>query len=437
MNAVHICGGKPLQGEITIQGSKNAALPILAATVLIKGISIIQNCPDISDVSHMLKLLKCIGCSVYRDSHDIVIDAVHIKENRLPKEYVTSMRSSVILMGALLARTGEVMLDYPGGCVIGRRPIDIHLHALRELGVLITGHENTITAVTTGLKGKKISFPFPSVGATENALLAAVLADGVTIIENAAREPEIIALGRFLLQAGAKISGHGTSTIAIEGVKELRSTVFKVDADRIVAGTYLFGTMVSRGNVRLKRAPIPYMCSVLQTARKMGADIRTDEDSVIIESRGSIQPVPLLETEIYPGFPSDLQSMLLVTLSLADGNSRIRENIFSNRFNMAKELNRMGALIHISGNEALVTGNRTLIGKMVIAEDLRGGAALILAGLCADGDTFITNYHFIERGYENICRDLEILGADIRRYGEETQISKEKDKKNSSDNSET
>ena len=422
MNAIHIHGGSPLHGEVKIQGSKNAVLPIMAATVLVKGTCIIQNCPDISDVRYMMKLLKCIGCTVCREEHDIVIDAIHIKENRLPKEYVTSMRSSVILMGALLARTGEVSLDYPGGCVIGERPIDMHIEALKQLGTEIISKDDGLTAKAVCLTGKRIHLPFPSVGATENSILAATLAKGITIIENSAKEPEIISLCCFLNNAGARITRYGTECICIEGVETLNSVIFKVDSDRIVAGTYLFGAMAAGGEVILRDVPVAYMENVFAIATEIGARIQIQQNDVSVVCEKRLCAIPWLETMVYPGFPSDLQSMLLVVLSLAEDDSIIRENIFSNRFKTAEELNRMGASIQIMGREAHIKGKRHLSGKIVIAEDLRGGAALVLAGLCADGDTFINNYHFIERGYEDICRDCRALGAVVRRYCEETKI---------------
>lgn len=422
VNAIHIHGEMPLCGEVKIQGSKNAILPVLAATLLIKGTCIIQNCPDISDVGYMLKLLKCIGCTVCMDNHEVVIDAINIKENRLPKEYVTSMRSSVILMGALLARTGEVSLDYPGGCVIGERPIDIHVEALRQLGTEFINRDNGLTAKASKLNGKQIKLPFPSVGATENIILAAALAQGVTIIHNSAKEPEIKSLCEFLNLAGAKITGYGTESIYIEGVEQLSPVVYKTDSDRIVAGTYLFGALATGGEITLRNAPVLYMTNVIDTAMRIGANIHILQNDVIIKSSRTLNALPIIETMVYPGFPSDLQSMLLVVLSLAQDDSIVRENIFSSRFKAAEELNRMGDSIQISGRDAHIKGNRKFNGKIVVAEDLRGGAALVLAGLCARGDTFINNYQFIERGYEDICRDCRELGAVIRRYCEETKI---------------
>ncbi len=419
MNAIHIHGGVPLYGEVKVQGCKNAVLPILAATVLIKGTCIIKNCPNISDVTCMMKLLQSVGCTVCWDDKDIVIDAIQIKENRLPKEYVTGMRSSVILMGALLGRTGEATLDYPGGCVIGDRPIDLHIYALKQLGTEITDNRICINAKAAKLNGNRMHLTFPSVGATENAILAAVLAKGITNIYNCAKEPEITALCDFLRCAGAKIIGDGTERIEIEGVLSLKPVVYEVDTDRIVAGTYIFSVMATSGEVVLRNAPISYLTSTILLAKRIGCNIQYIQNDIMVKSQRPLLARPYVETQVYPGFPSDLQSILLVVLSLAEGNSVVKERIFNKRFRVANELNRMGTAIEIRDQDAFVKGNRSLSGRSVVAEDLRGGAALVLAGLCADGDTFVNNYQFIERGYEDICRDYRALGASIRRYCEE------------------
>lgn len=419
MNAIHISGGVTLQGEVEIQGSKNAVLPILAATILIKGSCVIRNCPQISDVACMMKLLHSVGCEVLRCGKDIIVNALHIYENRLPEERVNKMRSSVILMGALLSRTGEVQLDYQGGCVIGDRPLDIHMDALRHLGVQIKENGRTIYASATQLRGNHMKLRFPSVGATQNAILAAVLAQGITLIENSAREPEIIALCSFLKKAGANIHGEGTDTLVIEGVSELYPVEYDVDSDRIVAGTYLFSAVAVGSDIVLKGAPTGYMKAAIETARKMGSEITEYEAALRIRRTGRLKALPYLETAVYPGFPTDLQSILLVALSVADGTSVIRENIFNKRFGVAAELNHMGAAIETEGENAFIKGNRRLNGAHVIAEDLRGGAVLVLAGLCATGDTFVSNIGYIEWGYEDICRDYRKLGADIGRYCEE------------------
>ncbi len=426
LNSIHIHGGMPLHGEVKIQGSKNEVLPILAATILVKGTCVIQNCPNISDVMCMIKLLRSIGCSVFYDHHEVIVDAIDIIENRLPKEYVTSMRSSVMLMGALIQRTGEVVLDYPGGCVIGDRPIDIHIAALTQLGVTIEYKSDGLKAYAEKLHGNEIVFPFPSVGATENAILAAVLTEGTTKIINAAKEPEIVGLCKFLVQAGAKITGYGTDSITISGVKELHPIVYRVESDRIVAGTYLFATMASGGETLLRNAPSGIMSNVIDMARIIGADIKMLNHDMLVKRKKPLHGSYTITTEVYPGFPSDLQSMLLAVLTQVEGNSTVTEKIFNNRFNAARELQRMGAWIEIEENKAHIRGKCKLQGRLVIAEDLRGGAALVLAGLCAEGDTFVANEHFIQRGYEDICRDLNLLGANIRRRCEETQIKEKK-----------
>lgn len=423
MSEIQIHGGTALRGEVKIQGSKNAVLPILAATILIKGTCIIKNCPDISDVTLMMKLLCSIGCTVLREQNDIVVDAIQIQENRLPKEYVTGMRSSVMMMGALLGRTGEVSLDYPGGCVIGERPIDIHKEALERLGVVFSEREIGMSAKVRELTGTEIKLRFPSVGATENVLLASVLAKGTTVLYNCAKEPEIVSLARFLNQAGADICGAGSDTILIKGVDSLNPVIYKVESDRIVAGTYLYAVAAAGGEAVLRDAPAEYMKQVLLQAKESGCSILCRQNDIQVSRTEQIRPAPYLETDVYPGFPTDLQSMLLVVLSLAKGNSIICENIFNNRFRAALELNRMGADIRIDGKLARIRGGCRLKGRSVIAEDLRGGAALVIAGLCAQGDTLVHNNQFVDRGYEDICRDFQLLGANIRRHSEQTQIA--------------
>lgn len=425
MNKIHIQGGIPLRGEVRIQGSKNAVLPILAATVLIKGICVIQNCPHISDVDDMIKILQSIGCEVSFSNTEIVVNAVHIYESRLPREYVTGMRSSIILMGALLARMGEVQLDHPGGCVIGDRPIDIHVSALKQLGVQIEEKDGILYASTGGMLGTEIRLRFPSVGATENIILAAVQAKGITKIYNCAQEPEIKALCEFLIKAGAKITGMETGCLTIAGVTELKPVEYEMDSDRIVAGTYLFSTTAWESDITLLDAPVAYMKAAIKTARQAGLIVTVYEHALRVRKTGPLHAVSYIETAVYPGFPTDLQSVLLVMLSMAEGNSVLKENIFNRRFGVAAELNRMGAAIDTQKENALIQGNRQLSGRHVIAEDLRGGAALIAAGLAAGGDTFVSNIGYIERGYEDICRDYRMLGADIRRCSEEAEKEKE------------
>ena len=413
MDSIQIEGGICLYGQTKIQGSKNATLPILAATVLIDGTSRIENCPDIADVSAMINLLRSIGCIVTKEKEAIVIDAAKVVKSNLPQEEVTKMRSSIMLMGALIGRTKSITLDYPGGCIIGKRPVDIHLMALRRLGVQIEETENTIHAWTTGLRGSSIFLPFSSVGATENCILAGVCAEGVTHILNAAREPEIDALCEFLIRAGACIEGAGTTHITIMGVEGLHSVAYRVPNDRIVAGTYALAGVICGGEITLLETPTEHMQKIMEVIRHLGATIWEENNRLIIRRLQTIRALPYLKTEIYPGFPTDLQSMLMVACTSANGRSIIEETIFENRYKIVKDLCAMGADIEVENTKAYIGGKTRLQGKHVIAEELRGGAALVLAGMAAKGTTVVENKYFIDRGYENICADLSQLGSRI------------------------
>ncbi|MEG1848436.1 MAG: UDP-N-acetylglucosamine 1-carboxyvinyltransferase [Lachnospiraceae bacterium] len=413
MSSIQMEGGFPLFGEVQIQGSKNATLPILAATVLIPGISVLDHVPQITDVYSMITLLENCGCIVVWEGHSVIVDASLVSVGRLPKEDVITMRSSIMLLGALIGRTGRIFLDYPGGCIIGNRPIDLHLMALRQLGVSITECHAGVLAQTEQLQGGTITLPFPSVGATENSILAAVTASGTTTILNAAREPEIVELCGFLHKAGACIQGAGTERIIIQG-RTLQSMVhYRVSGDRIVAGTYLFSCVACTGEVKLMDAPIEQMSSVIQCAKQMGCTItRKDHNLTAIMERRCV-PIPYLKTAVYPGFPTDLQSILMAVYSHADGIGVIEETIFENRFKIVKELQTMGAKITVLQNRATVTGHAHLHGTQVVAEELRGGAALVVAGLASTGITIVSNPYYIDRGYEDITRDLRALGARI------------------------
>lgn len=414
MDSIHIHGGIPLQGQVTIQGSKNAALPVLAATILTKDTSVIHNCPRIADVYHMQALLDSLGCKVCREEKNLKIDASQVYQNVMPKEAITGMRSSVVLLGALLGRCREVTMEYPGGCVIGERPIDMHIGALRAMNVVFRETSQGMHAFTSGLKGADIAFHCSSVGATENVILAAVLAEGTTTIRGAAREPEIVALCEYLNKCGAAISGYHTGMIRIEGVKSLHGASYRIPSDRIVAGTYLFGCLAAGGNVFLRDAPAQQMCSVIFRAGQMGAMCQEAPDGIYVQSPERLRALPAVRTEVYPGFPTDLQSPLVAVLATADGVSCVEESIFEDRFRIVPYLQLMGADITVRGRRcACVTGVDTLAGAAVCAEELRGGAALAVAGLGALGETVIGGCEFINRGYENICRDLRELGARI------------------------
>ncbi len=412
---IRIEGKKPLCGNVRVQGSKNAVLPILAACLLIPGKCVIHNCPIITDVKYMLCLLEYAGCVVEQNGNTVSIDAGHLREYRLPGEYVRKMRSSVILMGAILGRMQEVGIDYPGGCVIGERPIDLHLKGLALLGAEISIEGNYIHARTKKLQGTEIVFPFSSVGATQNVILAAVLAEGETCIQNAAKEPEIEALCGFLQHAGAVISGVGTNTLTIHGVKSLHAVEYTVIPDRIVAGTYLLAAAATRGNICLRDAPIEHLDAVLCVLRDMGNEIkiRRSYQEIELQAGKSLKNIAFLETDVYPRFPTDLQSLLLVAAVAAEGNLRLKERIFSGRFKIVEELKRMGACIREEKDQVWIQGNTPLEGRNVIARELRGGAALVTAGALASGITTIVGTCYINRGYENIVRDFQALGAKI------------------------
>lgn len=419
MKSVYIRGNRPLYGEVPVQGSKNAALPIMAAALLVPGVSILKNCPRIADVDCMCAILDGIGCSVRCRDDEIRIDASQPSSGRLPAEYVSRMRSSVMLMGPLLGRVGEVWLAHPGGCVIGDRPVDIHIRGLERMGAVFREEEGMLHASASRLKGCVFRLAFPSVGATENLIMAAVAAQGDTCLENCAMEPEIGWLCRFLREAGADIRGNA-GRILIRGGRRLHECSFPVPPDRIVAGTYLCACLSAGGEVRLKNSPTEENRALEELAARMGARVRAGEGGTTVSCRLPLVSPGTIVTGSHPGFPTDLQSPMLAVLSRVSGESRLRETIFNGRFRVVEELNRMEAGIRVQEDTAFIPGLRRLQGTRVRASELRGGAALVLAGLGAEGETVVENGYFIDRGYEDICRDLRLLGADIR--AEETQM---------------
>ncbi len=413
MDSIRIQGGIALQGKVRVQGSKNASLPVLAATLLVGECSFIRNCPRIADVHAMVSLLKSLGCSVCWNKTGITVDSAQVRRGEMPKEAVKGMRSSLCLLGALIGRCSEVVMEHPGGCVIGERPIDLHLSALGQMGVEFEEKEGRLKAVSARLHGACICLPFPSVGATENVLLAGVMAEGDTVLEGAAREPEILTLCRFLQQCGAWIEGAGSSRLVIHGGRRLYGTDFTVPADRIVAGTYLFGCIGAGGSILLEQAPREEMETVLCAAEQMGGRVCVSKEGIYVQAPG--RPLPIeLATAPHPGFPTDLQSVVLAVEAKGEGCSRIQENIFENRFRVAQELQKMGARIERSGPRTVsVHGVESLCGRSVEARELRGGAALVVAGLMAEGETLVGGCQYIYRGYENIGRDFRELGARV------------------------
>ena len=413
MEYFEITGVTPLHGSITLQGSKNAALPLMAASILHPGRTTLHHVPAIRDVDVMIEILENIGCTVQKDNGTLIIDAAKAEHFEVAASLGERMRSTIILLGSMLGRAGRAKMPFPGGCIIGMRPIDIHITSLGKMGAVFEETDGMLCAVTDGLCGSRIHLRFPSVGATENVILAAVYARGRTRIENCAKEPEIAELCRFLREKGAKIEGEGTSCILVEGVSHLRDSTYMLMPDRIVAGTYLFAAAATRGEICLEGMRPSDMESVLDVLGRMGAVYENREDGFYLDGRKAINPLPVVCTETYPGFPTDLQSQLLATLCVARGRSVIRECIFEERFRIAPWLNRMGADVTTDGREAVIEGKAHLSGQMVKAQELRGGAALVIAALMAQGITRVYGSAFIERGYEDLAGDLRKLGAVI------------------------
>ncbi|NLL70856.1 MAG: UDP-N-acetylglucosamine 1-carboxyvinyltransferase [Epulopiscium sp.] len=419
MGKFRIKGGIPLKGEVRIGGAKNAVLPILAATVLYPGITCIHDCPKIVDVLTMIRILESIGCTAKWEGKTLLVDTSTASNFEIPAKLVSEMRSSIILLGSILGRFHEIKISYPGGCSIGPRPIDLHLKALRQMGVRIEEEHGYILCKTEGITGAKIHLDFPSVGATENIMLAAVFAKGRTVVYNPAKEPEIVDLQNFLNRMGAVIRGAGTNTIVIDGVTKLSSIEYTVIPDRIVTGTYLVAAAISGGEALLHNAQSKHLYAIISKLREMGCMIQEEKDQMYIKAPSHLKAIDTIRTYPYPGFPTDMQAQIMALLTIAKGTSIISENIFESRYKHAEELIRMGAHIQLEGKIAIITGVDRLMGAVVKAEDLRGGAALILAGLCAEGETIVCNSRHIERGYQQIDEDLRTLGASIQKIKDE------------------
>lgn len=412
MKGIKVVGGIPLNGEVRIQGSKNAALPLMAAALLNKGTTVLYGCPKIADVFVMEEILQLLGAKTVWQNHTLEINTEFVTKTQVDGEQGRKMRSSIILLGSLLGRFGEGTVPHPGGCTIGKRPIDLHLETLKKMGAEILENQGQILAKTTELRGCQIEFPFVSVGATQNAVLAAVLAKGTTVLEGCSREPEVCTLCDFLRKAGAEIKGAGTSRLTITGVEKLHDVEFQVPKDRIAAGTYLCASAITRGTCTLLEAPVDEMGAVLWAYEKMGGQYTCNSGKLTLCSFYADRPLEHLETQVYPGFPTDLQSVFMAVLTIAKGESTITENIFEDRFKTVPQLQAMGAKIELEGNTSRILPGY-LKGTNVAASELRGGAALLVAGLAAEGETYVQNCSYIERGYEDICRDLSMLGAQI------------------------
>lgn len=419
MDKLLVKGGTPLSGEIKVQGAKNAVLPILAATILADSECIIHNAPKLRDVNKTDLVLKRLGCSVRREGNTIYVNPMGYCGCSISEELMREMRSSIIFLGAIISKCGNARVGMPGGCPIGLRPIDLHLQGLKELGVQITEEHGYINCKADKITGTNIHLDFPSVGATENIMLASVYAEGETYISNAAREPEIIDLADFLNRMGAKISGAGTSLVKIEGVKhKLKGTEYTVMPDRIVAATYLGAGAITNGEVLLRNAEPEHMGAILYALSAMGADMSVDKDTIHLKSNGSLKGIHMLRTMPYPGFPTDIQSPFMALASMAEGTSVFTETIFENRFRHVDELVRMGADIKVEGRSAVVRGVRELFGARLVAHELRGGAALVLAALAATGESEIIGTEYIDRGYEEIEKYLSSCNAVIKRVSE-------------------
>ncbi|ROQ19543.1 MULTISPECIES: UDP-N-acetylglucosamine 1-carboxyvinyltransferase [Marinimicrobium] len=417
MDKLQIQSGPPLNGEIRISGSKNSALPILAATLLADGPVHVCNMPHLNDITTMLALLRCMGVGVTIDEKMCVeVDPTSINDLTAPYELVKTMRASILVLGPLLARFGEANVSFPGGCAIGSRPVDIHLRGLEAMGAEIDVDEGYIRARSKGrLKGAHILMDTVTVGGTENLLMAAVLAEGTTVLENAAREPEVVDLAYCLEAMGARIEGIGTQTLTVHGVERLHSCTYSVMPDRIETGTYLVAAAATRGRVRLKDTRADILEAVLLKLEEAGAEITIGDTWIELDMKGKRPRGVSLRTAPYPAFPTDMQAQFTAMNAVAEGASSVTETIFENRLIQVHELNRMGAKITLEGNTALIQGVDRLKGAPVMATDLRASASLVIAGLVADGTTLVDRIYHIDRGYECIEEKLQMLGANIRR----------------------
>ena len=418
MDKLIINGGKPLHGDVIISGAKNSALPILAATLLARDNVSISNVPHLKDVSTMIALLGQMGARLVVDENkNVQVDANHVNELVAPYELVKTMRASILVLGPMLARFGKADVSLPGGCAIGTRPVDLHLKALKSMGADITVKNGYINAQCKHgrLQGKTLVFDMITVTGTENILMAAVLAEGKTVIKNAAREPEILDLANFLIQMGAKISGAGTHTIEVEGVESLAGGSYSVMPDRIEAGTYLAAGALTRGQVTVRRVKPDNLLSMLCKFEEAGAAITIGEDWVTLDMHGARPEAVNISTAPYPGFPTDMQAQFMAMNSVAEGSSSVIETIFENRFMHVQELNRLGADIAIEGNTAIAQGVEKLSGAIVMATDLRASASLVIAGLAAQGETQVDRIYHLDRGYDRMEQKLTLLGANIQR----------------------
>lgn len=413
MEVYHIKGGNVLSGEIEVCGAKNAALPLLAASVMTRGNNLFTSCPHISDVDSMIKILKALGCEIFVDEGQVHINSDGMSSFRIPDSLMREMRSSVFLAGSLLARCGEAVISNPGGCDIGKRPIDIHIEGLKKLGAFVDRTEENIIIKSGCLKGTDVVLPYPSVGATENIMMAALAAKGTTRIINCAREPEIADLAGYINSCGGRITGAGTSVITIDGEVELRGCKYKIMPDRIEAGTYLLMVLATGGRLKLIDVDPLTLSSLTDLLTDGGYDIRIAERSIYAGASCHKNMRCHVTTAPYPGFPTDLQPQLTTFLTKNGAGSVVEEKIFEKRFEYVKQLKKMGADIEISGKKVIINNNNILCGTEVEAGDLRGGAALVIAGLMAEDTTVVSNTKYIKRGYSGLVDKITALGGDI------------------------
>ncbi|MBD1400658.1 UDP-N-acetylglucosamine 1-carboxyvinyltransferase [Pelovirga terrestris] len=417
MDKIVINGGVPLRGEVQVSGAKNSALPLLFATLLTDGVSEISNVPELRDISTAIKLLGELGAEVTLDNHRCRIDSRRIESIQASYDLVKTMRASVLVLGPLLARCGHARVSLPGGCAIGARPINLHLKGLEALGAKIHIDHGYVEATAPRLRGARISFDLPTVGGTENLLMAAALAQGETVLENAAREPEVVQLAQALMSMGVKIEGAGTAIVQIQGVDRLDPLHCQVIPDRIEAGTFMIAAAMTAGDVLVRGALRKDLEALI--SKLIEAGVRISEEGDALRVIGPKKPTPVdIRTSVFPGFPTDMQAQFMALMTLAEGSSRIAETVFENRFMHVCELQRMGADIQIDGNSAMIRGVKQLTGAPVMATDLRASASLILAGLAAENTTEVSRIYHLDRGYERIEEKLATLGARIRRERE-------------------
>ena len=410
-----IRGGRMIEGEFTPNGAKNAALPILAASVMTGDENVFCRCPQISDVKVMVEIISALGCDIKEDGSMIAVNSRGVTCCEVPEELMRKMRSSVFMAGPLLARCGRAVISTPGGCAIGSRPINLHVKAFAEMGAHVECRGNSFVLTAGRLEGTDIVLDYPSVGATENVMMAATAARGTTIIHNAAREPEIADLQNYLNCCGAEIYGAGTSKIVIKGPSKLHGACYEIIADRIEAGTYLMAAACTGGTIELRNLNPAWLKNCCRILRFAGCDIRKYDDAIELRAPERLYSIGKIRTSPYPGFPTDMQPQLTAIMSGAIGETHVEETVFENRYGFIKELLKMGADIEIFRGIAIIKGNEKIKGAHVNAGDLRGGAALVLAGLMSDGETAIRNIEYIERGYSCFHRELRRMGADIDR----------------------